>query len=111
MARCALLVACGASASVCARGGEVTRCRKKDDHVSPTSLPLLPSLSHTQNPFGEAKPREAVLSTRLGKSEEEILRESVKAERPKVRERVVELAAEMCLAGALFLCCSLLLPC
>lgn len=38
-----------------------------------------------QNPFGAAKPREAVLSTRLGKSEEEILKEEIRSERPKVR--------------------------
>ncbi|GBF93336.1 hypothetical protein Rsub_06374 [Raphidocelis subcapitata] len=38
-----------------------------------------------KNPFGEAKPREAVLSTRLGKSEEEILKEEIKSERPKLR--------------------------
>jgi hypothetical protein len=38
-----------------------------------------------QNPFGDAKPREAVLASRTGKSEAEILVEEVKAEKPKVR--------------------------
>jgi hypothetical protein len=37
-----------------------------------------------QNPFGDAKPREKVLATRTGKSETEILKEEVKAEKPKV---------------------------
>ncbi len=37
-----------------------------------------------QNPFGDAKPREAVIASRTGKSEEEILKEAVKSERPKV---------------------------
>jgi hypothetical protein len=38
-----------------------------------------------QNPFGDAKPREKVLASRTGKSETEILKEEVKAEKPKVR--------------------------
>lgn len=37
-----------------------------------------------QNPFGDAKPREAVLASRTGKSENEILAEEVKSEKPKV---------------------------
>jgi hypothetical protein len=37
-----------------------------------------------QNPFGDAKPREKVLASRTGKSEVEILKEEVKAEKPKV---------------------------
>lgn len=37
-----------------------------------------------QNPFGDAKPREAVLASRTGKSETEILVEEVKSEKPKV---------------------------
>lgn len=37
-----------------------------------------------QNPFGDAKPREAVLASRTGKTETEILVEEVKAEKPKV---------------------------
>ncbi len=39
-----------------------------------------------QNVFGEAKPREAVIAERTGKSEEEILKESVKAEKLRVRD-------------------------
>lgn len=34
---------------------------------------------------GAAKPREAVLAVRTGKTEEEILKEAVKGERPKLR--------------------------
>lgn len=34
---------------------------------------------------GAAKPREAVLAVRTGKSEEEILKEAVRHERPKLR--------------------------
>lgn len=34
-----------------------------------------------QNPFGEAKPREAVIASRVGKTEEEILKEEVKKEK------------------------------
>lgn len=34
-----------------------------------------------QNPFGAAKPREAVLATRVGKKEEEILKEEVLKEK------------------------------
>jgi hypothetical protein len=54
-----------------------------------------------QNPFGEAKPREAVLSTRLGKSEEEILKEEIKSERPKVgyRGRHVSVWGGVCGGG------------
>lgn len=37
-----------------------------------------------QNPFGAAKPREAVLASRTGKSETEILKAEVQAEKPKV---------------------------
>jgi hypothetical protein len=40
-----------------------------------------------QNPFGDAKPREAVLASRTGKSEAEILVEEVKSEKPKVRQQ------------------------
>lgn len=41
--------------------------------------------SGNKNPFGEAKPREAILASRTGKSEQEIVKESVKAERVKLR--------------------------
>ena len=34
-----------------------------------------------QNPFGAAKPREAVLATRVGKKEEDILKEEVLKEK------------------------------
>nr|BCL66128.1 hypothetical protein [Volvox africanus] len=37
------------------------------------------------NPFGAAKPREQVIAERLGKTEEEVLKEAVKKERPKLR--------------------------
>nr|BCL66238.1 hypothetical protein [Volvox reticuliferus] len=37
------------------------------------------------NPFGAAKPREQVIAERLGKTEEEVLKEAVKQERPKLR--------------------------
>ena len=40
---------------------------------------------HPQNPFGAAKPREAVLANRSGKSEREILLEEVQKEKLKVR--------------------------
>jgi hypothetical protein len=40
-----------------------------------------------QNPFGNAKPREAVLASRTGKSETEILVQEVKSEKPKVPRR------------------------
>lgn len=46
-----------------------------------------------QNPFGDAKPREAVLASRTGKSEAEILVEEVKAEKPKVQPGCVWVAA------------------
>lgn len=39
----------------------------------------------SNNPFGAAKPREAILAIRTGKTEEEILKEAVKAERLKLR--------------------------
>lgn len=34
-----------------------------------------------QNPFGAAKPREAILATRVGKKEEDILKEEVLKEK------------------------------
>ena len=37
-----------------------------------------------QNPFGAAKPREAVLANRVGKKEEEILKEEVLKEKLQV---------------------------
>ncbi|GFR43105.1 hypothetical protein Agub_g3936 [Astrephomene gubernaculifera] len=37
------------------------------------------------NPFGAAKPREQVIAERLGKTEEEVLKETFKKERPKLR--------------------------
>ncbi len=40
--------------------------------------------SAKSNPFGAAKPREAILAARTGKSEQEILQEAVKAEPIKV---------------------------
>ena len=43
--------------------------------------PSLISLSLLQNPFGAAKPREAVLATRVGKKEEDILKEEVLKEK------------------------------
>lgn len=39
----------------------------------------------SKNPFGDAKPREAVLSEKLGKPEEEILKEEAKKQRPHLR--------------------------
>lgn len=42
-------------------------------------------LRNPQNPFGDAKPREAILASRTGKSETEILKEEVKSEKPKVQ--------------------------
>jgi hypothetical protein len=39
---------------------------------------------HPQNPFGAAKPREAVLANRSGKTESEILQEEVAKEKLKV---------------------------
>ncbi len=38
-----------------------------------------------QNPFGAAKPREAILASRSGKTEDEILREELAKEKLKVR--------------------------
>lgn len=38
-----------------------------------------------KNPFGDAKPREAILASRTGKSEVEILKEEVKHEHPRLR--------------------------
>ncbi len=38
-----------------------------------------------QSPFGEAKPREAIIASRVGKTEEEILKEEVKKEKLHVR--------------------------
>lgn len=53
--------------------------------VQPRSSPQqLLFLHAVQNPFGDAKPREAVLASRTGKTETEILVEEVKAEKPKV---------------------------
>lgn len=39
---------------------------------------------NSQNPFGDAKPREAILASRTGKSETDIVKEEVKSEKPKV---------------------------
>lgn len=44
-----------------------------------------------KNPFGDAKPREKVLASRTGKSETEILKEEVKAEKPKLRLNAAQL--------------------
>jgi hypothetical protein len=41
-----------------------------------------------QNPFGAAKPREAVLATRVGKKEEDILKEEVLKEKLAVSPRL-----------------------
>ena len=41
-------------------------------------------MMHAQNPFGAAKPREAVLANRSGKTESEILQEEVAKEKLKV---------------------------
>lgn len=46
-----------------------------------------------QNPFGDAKPREAIIASRVGKTEEEILKEEVKKEKLHVRQ----LAGPTCL--------------
>ena len=48
------------------------------------SYPLTPD-PVPQNVFGAAKPREAVIAERTGKTEEEILREAVRAEKLRVR--------------------------
>ncbi|KAI8467598.1 MAG: hypothetical protein J3K34DRAFT_32241 [Monoraphidium minutum] len=58
---------------------------KPRDPEAAKKLEIERASSAKKNPFGEAKPREAVLSTRLGKSEEEILKEEIKSERPKLR--------------------------
>ena len=56
------------------------------------------------NPFGNAKPREAVLSERLGKPEEEIIKEAAKHEKPKLRlnsqQLEEKLAAEVSESGS-----------
>lgn len=38
-----------------------------------------------QNPFGAAKPREAIIAEKLGKTEEEVLKEEVSKEKLHVR--------------------------
>lgn len=38
-----------------------------------------------QSPFGAAKPREVVIATRVGKTEEDVLKEEVKKEKLHVR--------------------------
>lgn len=38
-----------------------------------------------QNPFGDAKPREQVIAQRVGRSEEDILKDEVKKEKLHVR--------------------------
>lgn len=43
-----------------------------------------------QSPFGNAKPREAVIASRVGKSEEEILKEEVLKEKLHVRMRLAQ---------------------
>ena len=45
------------------------------------SLDLIPLL---QNPFGAAKPRETVLAAKLGKKEEDILKEELSKDRINV---------------------------
>jgi hypothetical protein len=40
-----------------------------------------------QNPFGAAKPREAIIAEKLGKTEEEVLKEEVKKEKLHVRQQ------------------------
>eukprot|EP00879_Flechtneria_rotunda_P004671 GHRR01004933.1.p1 GENE.GHRR01004933.1~~GHRR01004933.1.p1 ORF type:complete len:299 (+),score=89.26 GHRR01004933.1:92-988(+) len=57
---------------------------KPRDETAAKQLELNRSASG-KNPFGDAKPREAVLASRTGKSETEILVEEVKAEKPKLR--------------------------
>lgn len=54
-------------------------------HLTSTLFNCCSQPHHQQNVFGDAKPREAVLSSRTGKSETEILAEEVKSEKPKVR--------------------------
>jgi len=41
--------------------------------------------ARVQNPFGAAKPREAVLADKLGLKEEDVLKKEVLKERVKVR--------------------------
>ena len=42
--------------------------------------------SLVQNPFGAAKPRETVLAAKLGKKEEDILKEELSKDRINVRD-------------------------
>lgn len=44
-----------------------------------------------QNPFGAAKPREAVIAEKLGKTEEEVLKEEVSKEKLHVRTQMLQL--------------------
>lgn len=56
---------------------------------------------------GAAKPREQVIAQRLGKTEEEVLKEAVKKERPKLRLTPEQLEqkkeAEVSMAGRILL--------
>jgi hypothetical protein len=51
----------------------------------------------THNPFGAAKPREAVLAARTGKTEAEILQEAVKSERLRLRLNAAQLEQKQAL--------------
>ena len=74
------------------------KVRNTDDAKSPPltqrSMPSLSRIDHHRNPippdyiqspFGAAKPREVIIATREGKSEEDILKEEVKKEKLHLR--------------------------
>ena len=49
----------------------------------------LKQMFYLQNPFGQAKPREAILATRTGKKEEDILRDELLKEKLKVSAHLI----------------------
>ena len=53
-----------------------------------------------QSVFGAARPRETIIAARVGKTEEEILKEEVQKEKIKVREHVPPGFCLSALAGA-----------
>eukprot|EP00198_Chlamydomonas_reinhardtii_P007303 XP_001696639.1 predicted protein [Chlamydomonas reinhardtii] len=58
---------------------------KPRDENAAHALDAARAAKSANNPFGAAKPREQVIAERLGKTEEEVLKEAVRKERPKLR--------------------------
>ncbi|BDA40634.1 hypothetical protein COCOBI_01-2870 [Coccomyxa sp. Obi] len=73
---------------------------KPRDEAAAQAAALERAASGKSNPFGAAKPREAVLATRVGKKEEEILKEEVLKEKLALRLTPDQLEAKKALEAA-----------